>query len=217
MKINEVEALVGVTKKNIRFYEEQGLLSPRRNSENGYREYCEEDVAGLRRIKLMRKLGVPIAEIRQMQSGELTVGDAMRRHLVTLEREEKSIRQSIRLCEMLKTQEGQFDTLDAAAVLCEMEQLERSGAVFHNKQQEDIRTRRYVSSVTACLVMIVLMVALLLMMVWGIVSDPEAVPPLPLLLLFFAIPMVLIVGVLLALRQRIGEIRKGEIDDATRY
>ena len=36
MKINEVEALVGITKKNIRFYEEQGLLSPRRNSENGY-------------------------------------------------------------------------------------------------------------------------------------------------------------------------------------
>ena len=26
MKINEVEALVGITKKNIRFYEEQGLL-----------------------------------------------------------------------------------------------------------------------------------------------------------------------------------------------
>ena len=37
MKINEVEALVGITKKNIRFYEAQGLLSPRRNSQNGYR------------------------------------------------------------------------------------------------------------------------------------------------------------------------------------
>jgi len=33
MKINEVEALVGITKKNIRFYEEKGLLSPSRNSE----------------------------------------------------------------------------------------------------------------------------------------------------------------------------------------
>ena len=44
MKINEVEAQVGITKKNIRFYEEQGLLSPRRNSENGYRDYGEEEV-----------------------------------------------------------------------------------------------------------------------------------------------------------------------------
>ena len=58
MKINEVEALVGITKKNIRFYEEQGLLSPRRNSENGYRDYGEADVAALRQIKLLRsKLG----------------------------------------------------------------------------------------------------------------------------------------------------------------
>ena len=65
MKINEVEALVGITKKNIRFYEEQGLLSPKRNSENSYREYGEGEVQTLRRIKLLRKLGVPIEEIRQ--------------------------------------------------------------------------------------------------------------------------------------------------------
>ena len=32
MRINEVEALVGITKKNIRFYEAEGLLTPRRNS-----------------------------------------------------------------------------------------------------------------------------------------------------------------------------------------
>ena len=54
MKINQVEAAVGVTKKNIRFYEEEGLLAPCRNAGNGYREYSEEDVARLRRIKLLR-------------------------------------------------------------------------------------------------------------------------------------------------------------------
>ena len=55
LKINEVESLVGITKKNIRFYEEKGLLSPRRNSENGYRDYGEEEVAVLRRIKPLRR------------------------------------------------------------------------------------------------------------------------------------------------------------------
>ena len=43
MKINEVEQLVGVTKRNIRFYEKEGLLSPGR-TDNGYRDYGEEDV-----------------------------------------------------------------------------------------------------------------------------------------------------------------------------
>ena len=37
MKINEVEAAVGVTKKNIRFYEEEGLITPSREPGNGYR------------------------------------------------------------------------------------------------------------------------------------------------------------------------------------
>lgn len=55
MKINEVEQQVGVTKKNIRFYEQQGLLHPKRNSENGYREYDEADVNCLKKIKLLRK------------------------------------------------------------------------------------------------------------------------------------------------------------------
>ena len=82
MKINEVETLVGITKKNIRFYEEKGLLSPRRNSENGYRDYGPQEVAVLQQIKLLRKLGLPLEEIRRMQAGG-TVADGIRRHLVT--------------------------------------------------------------------------------------------------------------------------------------
>ena len=44
MKIKQVEELVGITKKNIRFYESQGLLDVER-AENGYREYHKEDIA----------------------------------------------------------------------------------------------------------------------------------------------------------------------------
>ena len=41
MKIYQVEEEVGITKKNIRFYEEQGLLTPSRNPQNDYREYSK--------------------------------------------------------------------------------------------------------------------------------------------------------------------------------
>ena len=53
MKINEVEAAVGVTKKNIRFYEEEGLITPSREPGNGYRSYSQADVERLRRIQLL--------------------------------------------------------------------------------------------------------------------------------------------------------------------
>ena len=46
MKIKQVEELVGITRKNIRFYEEQGLLNVAR-AENGYREYHQADVIRL--------------------------------------------------------------------------------------------------------------------------------------------------------------------------
>ena len=69
MKINEVEAAVGVTKKNIRFYEEEGLISPSREPGNGYRSYSQADVERLRRIKLLRKLDVPLAETGRCWKG----------------------------------------------------------------------------------------------------------------------------------------------------
>ena len=47
MKIKEVEDLVGITKANIRYYEKEGLLNPKRNEENNYREYTLEDVRSL--------------------------------------------------------------------------------------------------------------------------------------------------------------------------
>ena len=81
MKINEVEAAVGVTKKNIRFYEEEGLISPSREPGNGYRSYSQADVERLRRIKLLRKLDVPLAEIREMLEGQRTLAEGMSQQL----------------------------------------------------------------------------------------------------------------------------------------
>lgn len=63
MKIKQVEELVGITRKNIRFYEDQGLLNVER-AENGYREYHQEDVIRLQEIKLFRKMDISI--IKQM-------------------------------------------------------------------------------------------------------------------------------------------------------
>ena len=216
MKINEVEALVGITKKNIRFYEEKGLLSPGRNSENGYRDYGEAEVAALRRIKLMRKLGVPIEEIRRMQEGKQTVGDGMRRHLVTLERERRNLEESMRLCELLKERTEPLGELDAAGVLAEMEKLEQAGASFQNRQKQDVRIR-YVAPIVVTVLLVALMAAMMGVMLWGYWIDPGDAPPLAITLVMAAIPLLVIAGMLYALVQRIREIGKGEIDDAKKY
>ena len=197
LKINEVEALVGITKKNIRFYEEKGLLSPRRNSENGYRDYGQEEVDELQRIKLMRKLGVPIEEIRRMQEGAQTVGDGMRRHLITLEREKRNLEEAARLCALLTERETPLGELDAAGVLEEMSALEQSGTTFQNKQRQDVRIR-YVAPVVISAVMVALLAALIALMLWAFYLEPANSPPLALVLVIVAVPALIIAGVVLA-------------------
>ena len=217
MKINEVEALVGITKKNIRFYEAEGLLTPRRNSENGYRDYGEAEVDALRRIKLLRKLGVPLEEIRQMQTGVHTVGDGMRRHLVTLERERKNLEDAARVCEELADSQERLEALDAQGLLDRMDRMEEEGTTFMDKQKRDTKRRRSVMPVVMAVLMALLMAALIWLFLWAFETDPAGAPPLPLLALFVAIPAVVILGVAIALVQRIREIDKGEEDDARKY
>lgn len=216
MKINEVEARVGITKKNIRFYEQEGLLTPRRNHENGYRDYSQQEVDALMRIKLLRKLGLPLEEIRRLQGGHITVADAMRRHMVTLEREQQNLEQAARLCRQLSEQDVRLDALDAEGLLNRMERMEQEGMTFSNKHTMDVH-RRYIAPLAVTAVMVTLMLALTGLCVWGYLSEQEAAPPAGLMAIFLIIPAAVIVGVLMALKQRWKELKGGEEEDAKQY
>ncbi|MEG1255546.1 MerR family transcriptional regulator [Clostridium sp.] len=63
MLINEVCSLTGLTKKAISYYEQQGLIKPRKGC-NGYREYSGYDVGLLNEISLYRKLDISIKDIK---------------------------------------------------------------------------------------------------------------------------------------------------------
>ena len=76
MTIKELEQRTGMPRANIRYYEEEGLLSPRR-LDNGYRDYAEEDVRTLEKIKLLCSLQLDIGTIRLLQQGKLTLKQAM--------------------------------------------------------------------------------------------------------------------------------------------
>ena len=84
MTIKELETSLGMTRANIRFYEQEGFLTPERGA-NNYRIYSEEDVETLRKIKLLRQLGLPLDTIKQVQSGELGLDTALARQQHTLE------------------------------------------------------------------------------------------------------------------------------------
>lgn len=216
MKINQVEQLAGITKGNIRFYEKEGLISPGRNSENGYREYTESDVTWLKKIRLLRMLDVPIEEILKLKTGELTLSDAMGRHMIQLERRRSNLAAMEDLCAELKDSRCTLDSLDADEILERMERQEQEGTRFMNVRKKD-KPRRYAAPILAAAVMIVLMAGLVGLIIWGFCVSPEGAPPLGVVLILAAIPVIIIAGVLLALIQRLKQIKGGEEDAASQY
>lgn len=142
MKINEAEQEVGITRKNIRFYEQQGLLKPMRNLSNGYRDYSDEDIRILRQIKLLRRLGIPIEEIKRLQARLLTLEDCLQRHLITLERERKNLDATASFCERLLSEKASLETIDAGQLLTDIDNMEEGGTRFVNVQKRDQKALR---------------------------------------------------------------------------
>lgn len=214
MKINEVEQAIGITKKNIRFYEQEGLLNPSRNLSNGYRDYSKEDVATLLKIKLLRKLGIPIEDIRKLQNHYLTLEDCLRRHLITLERESKNLESVQIFCNRLLSENASLDSLDVEQLLADMESMEEGGTRFVNIQKKDKKLLKR-NALFAAAAFIVLMLLSMGFILWAFTEDPGM--PLMILILFIGIPLLCIGGTLLALKERLKEIEGGELDEASKY
>ena len=216
MKINEVEQLVGITKGNIRFYEKEGLLTPGRNHENGYRDYSDADVVWLKKIKLLRMLDVPIEEILRLKAGTLTLEDAMGRHMIQLERKQSNLTAAQGVCAQIRDSRCQLDGLDADEVLASMERQEQEGTKFMNVGKQDKLTR-YVSPVGAAVLVLAMLAAVIALIVWAFATDPADAPPIGMVIAIAAIPAVMMIGVLAALYQRIKQIKGGEEDAASKY
>ena len=65
MLLNEIVKEVGMTKRAIKYYEEKGLLSIKKDV-SGYRNYTKEDVETLKKISIYRKLGICIDDIKKL-------------------------------------------------------------------------------------------------------------------------------------------------------
>ncbi len=116
MTIKEIESRSGMVRANIRFYEAEGLLHPQREA-NGYRNYSQDDLETLLRIKLLRTLGLSIEEIRALGRGEAALPDALDERLAQLEREQAAAERSRQVCRTMRADGVQWENLDARPYL----------------------------------------------------------------------------------------------------
>ena len=213
MKIKQVEELVGITSKNIRFYEEQGLLSPER-AENGYREYHQEHVDTLKKIKLLRKLGVSVEEIKRALAGTLSLQECLERHLRLLEKEQENLTNMETLANAILTQNPSPDTLQTDEWLDEMEKMEREGVDFVKVDKIDIHMKKKMGAVIGGILAIIFLLLPIILLLWANSQEPL---PLGVLARFIVIHAIIIICVLIVLKSRLKEIEGGEEDEAAKY
>lgn len=113
MTIKEVEKIVGMTSANIRYYEKEGLITPKRNNSNNYRDYSEEDIQNLEKIKVLRVLGVSIQDIHEIMNGEKALYDVMNCRLEELKAETKKIEEIEKTCQYIITHHMDYETMDS--------------------------------------------------------------------------------------------------------
>lgn len=213
MQIKEVEALAGITKKNIRFYEKEGLLKPKRNAGNDYRDYSEEDVITLKKIKLLRKLDIPLGEIRILLTEKVSLEYVLNRHVRELESRKKNIGEAESLCSRLAEQRETLQHLDVDRYLEEMEKMEKEGIAFMGFQEKD-RLKRYAGAVIAGGVVLLMIVLMEISMIVGMSVEGA---PWYLVLLCGGIFAAIGVSIAISLVLRLIEIKGGEEDAARKY
>ena len=70
MKINEVAKLTGVSVRTLQYYDEIGLLIPKK-LDNGYRDYSDENLDKLQKILFYRFLKFKLNNIKELLDGDV--------------------------------------------------------------------------------------------------------------------------------------------------
>lgn len=116
MTIKEIEMLSGMDRANVRFYERKGFITPER-LDNGYRDYSDDDLQILLRIKLLRSLHIPLDEILALKDGSENLADTLTKQITRLEQEQQGALYAQNVCRAIQKDRATFADLDAQKYL----------------------------------------------------------------------------------------------------
>lgn len=164
MKIQDVEQRTGLDRATIRYYEKEQLLVPER-SENGYRNYSEENVDLLQKIKLLRKLGIPLNAIKNLEQGSDCLSDVLSNQILILDQQIRSDSAAKSVCQELLDIRAQYRALDSSFYLQKLVSQEEHGAFSEETKAEQHPVRRYFARIIDFSLMITIIRIILVMII----------------------------------------------------
>lgn len=137
MRAKDVAKLANISVRTLHHYDEIGLLCPKRNDENGYREYYLDDISKLQQILFFKQCGFSLEKIKKLlQSPKFNKEEAFeiqKKHLLhekariekminVLEKSKKALKGEITM-----TNKEKFEGFDFSSNPYEEEARERWG------------------------------------------------------------------------------------------
>lgn len=214
MLINEVVNIVGLSRKSIRYYESEGLLNPKRNKNNDYRIYTEEDIKKLKIIKFLRELDVSIKELKLLNKNQITLQDCMADRISKIKEQEKNYNKVKNMCIEISKSKDTFNNINIDKYFKEINKLNREGFTMRNINTNN--TKKILGAIISSTIFELFLALSIGIMTYFQITETNKIPwPIYIgILLMFVLPFI---GIIINLIKRINEIKKGEEDEASKY
>ena len=131
LDINTVCRMLGTTSRTLRFYEEKGIVQSTVSPFSTRRQYSMEQLEQIKKVLVLRSLGLPVAEIRKLQQEKGDLGQAI------LERRAK-------VMASITTKTREIALLNEA-----LQVLERGGDVFAPRESAEMQRKERLKTVEA--------------------------------------------------------------------
>ncbi len=213
MLINEVEHLTHLSKKSIRYYEELGLITPKRD-DNGYRIYDEENLKELKVIKFLRELNISVNDIKKLKEEKISLKECMEEKIEQIERENDNYLKIKNMCLDISRENKTFSTIDIEKYYKEISILNKEGFTMRNVKTK--KKSEIITTLISALLFMLFFVALILILSYFEITEEDKMPII-LFIFFIVILLIPILCTIYNLIERIKEILKGEEDEASKY
>ena len=129
MTIKEVEQFLDIPRATVRFYEKEGLIAPSRKG-NGYRDYSNDDVDKLKRIIILRKLGIPVSDIEGLFEGTKQMPEVLNRNIQNIQAQMKELEGALLVTRRMINDNVELASFDSSKYWNVIEEEEKKGHRF---------------------------------------------------------------------------------------
>lgn len=114
MKPSEVSKLLGITPNRIKYLKRKGVFTPQRSfTESRPTDYTARDVAELKKLVVLSKLGLTCADIKKLQDRSWTLEEAIVTRREIIKARQRQICRSLELTDVILKDGAKFETFDS--------------------------------------------------------------------------------------------------------